>query len=313
MGTHPQLWTAVRAARRAGEALSSYAPTPDESGERPDATTESDRVAERAILSVIEEAFPEHNIVSEESSPVYTTKPRWIIDPLDGTANFVNGVPHYAVSIAFEGTGTADAGVVYHVPTDTVYTAVEGHGAFADGQPLSLSETAELSNALVVMTSNLGADVFESEMNATTSPSNGFGADRPDGAGSSPGDLPELSDDVLERASEHFSPELWNRIDEKLVFSPLSRDEIADIARLQLEDSAERIRDESGIDMEHGPGVIDHLIENGGYDRELGARPMRQTIQRLVEGKVAREIPRGDAARGDTVRGVRRNGELCCE
>ncbi|WP_459191931.1 inositol monophosphatase family protein [Halosimplex sp. J119] len=150
MGTHPQLWTAVRAARRAGEALTSYAPTADESGERPDATTESDRVAERAILQVIEEAYPEHNVVSEESSPVYTTKPRWIIDPLDGTANFVNGVPHYAVSIAFEGTGTADVGVVYHVPTETMYTAVEGHGAFADGQPLSLSETSELSKALVV-------------------------------------------------------------------------------------------------------------------------------------------------------------------
>lgn len=147
---HPQLWTAVRAARRAGEALSAHSPTGAESHERTSETTESDLVAERAILDVIGETFPEHNTVSEESSPVYTAKPRWIIDPLDGTTNFVNGVPHYAVSIAFEGAGTEDVGVVYHVPTDTTFAAVEGRGAYADGRPLSLSETSDLSNALVV-------------------------------------------------------------------------------------------------------------------------------------------------------------------
>ncbi|MFC7196433.1 inositol monophosphatase family protein [Halosimplex aquaticum] len=86
-----------------GEALSSHSPTPGQSREEAEGTTESDLIAERAVLDVIEETFPEHNTVSEESSPVYTAKPRWIIDPLDGTTNFLNGVPHYAVSVAFEG------------------------------------------------------------------------------------------------------------------------------------------------------------------------------------------------------------------
>lgn len=194
-----------------------------------------------------------------------------------------------------------------HPEVLNVLLQVFEEGTLTDGK----GRTVDFSNALIVMTSNLGSETFIDNDEASQAGPIGFG-NREVTAERSRNDTAE-HDEVLEAARDHLTPELWNRIDETLVFSPLSRDEIADIAQLQLQDSAERIRDESGIDMEYDSGVIDHLIENGGYDRELGARPMRQTIQRLVEGKVAREILRGEADRGDTVRVVRRDGELCCE
>mgnify|MGYP000005859302 FL=1 len=147
---YTELWTAVRAARRAGESLQSYDSDRFDYKTNGDIVTEADRLAERTILDELDAQFPDHNVVTEESSPEFTTKPRWIIDPIDGTTNFLNGVPHYAVSIAFEGVGTPDIGVVYHVPTETMFTAVEGAGAYANGDPISLSDTESLSNALLV-------------------------------------------------------------------------------------------------------------------------------------------------------------------
>ncbi|MFB6376160.1 MAG: AAA family ATPase, partial [Bradymonadaceae bacterium] len=185
-------------------------------------------------------------------------------------------------------------------------------GTLTDGK----GRTVDFSNALIVMTSNLGSDLFSGdEPGGGDGGPIGFGAREVTAERSNDTlehEHAEVEDDVLQAARDHLSPELWNRIDEKLVFMPLSRSEIADIARLQLENSAERIRDESGIEMEYGSEVIDHLIDNGGYDPELGARPMRQTIQRLVEGTVAREILRGDVERGDTVRVVCEGGEIRC-
>ncbi|MDL0131897.1 inositol monophosphatase family protein [Halobacterium salinarum] len=147
---HPKLWTGVRAARRAGDALRAYDDDSFAYKTNGDVVTDADRLAERTVLDELEREYADHNIVTEESSPNFTPKPRWIIDPIDGTTNFLNGVPHYAVSIAFQGTHAADVGVVYHVPTDTMYTAVEGEGAYADGEPMALSETESLSNALLV-------------------------------------------------------------------------------------------------------------------------------------------------------------------
>jgi ATP-dependent Clp protease ATP-binding subunit ClpC len=183
-------------------------------------------------------------------------------------------------------------------------------GRVTDGR----SRTVDFSNTVVVMTSNLGSDLF-SERNGRSSRGRiGFGDSKlGDGAGDqSDSDRLALTDDVLDAARGHFTPELWNRVDEKLVFMPLSRDEIAGIARLQLEDSRDRLHEESGIDLEFDDGVIAHLIDNGGFDPELGARPMRQTIQRLVEGAVARLILRGEVSRGDTMRVEVVDGEVVC-
>jgi ATP-dependent Clp protease ATP-binding subunit ClpC len=177
-------------------------------------------------------------------------------------------------------------------------------GTLTDGR----SRPVDFSNTLVVMTSNLGAEVFEDHHNRSARSRIGFGKSRDgDDAGH------ELVDQVQQAARSHFTPELWNRIDEKLVFMPLRREDIAGIARLQLEESRRRLDEESGIDLEFGPDIVAHLIDNGGFDPELGARPMRQTIQRLVEGAVARMILAGEASRGDTMKVVLRAGEVVCE
>jgi ATP-dependent Clp protease ATP-binding subunit ClpC len=177
-------------------------------------------------------------------------------------------------------------------------------GQLTDGR----SRTVDFSNTVIVMTSNLGADVFSEQAKRTSRGRIGFGkSDRHDEA-----NRLETTDKVRDAAQKHFTPELWNRIDEKLVFMQLTRKEVAGIARLQLEDSRERLHEESGIDLEFDDGVIAHLIDNGGFNPELGARPMRQTIQRLVEGAVARLILSGEVSRGDTMRVEIHGDEVVC-
>lgn len=162
-------------------------------------------------------------------------------------------------------------------------------GRLTDGR----GRHVDFCNTVVIMTSNLGASVF------TEQPSGGrigFGAEP---SASNRND--ELSDAVLGRAREHFPPELWNRIDERLVFNMLTRSEVARIAALQLASTARRLREESDIALRFSDGVVQFLVRNGGFDPELGARPMRQTIERLIEGSVAKLILCGDATRGDTI------------
>ncbi len=169
-------------------------------------------------------------------------------------------------------------------------------GQLTDGQ----GRTVDFSNTLVVMTSNLGSDVFSQSEDKRREAPIGFGS-RGSREGVKRHQRERRRVDVLEAAKEHFTPELWNRIDERLVFLPLSRAEIAEVAVLQLADSGRRLREESNISMRYERAVVDHLIDHGGYDPALGARPMRQTIQRLVESKVAREILAGRAREGGEV------------
>lgn len=152
MGRYPQLWAALLAARRGGEALDSWAADRPGRGHATmsNETAECDLVAEEAILTELDRHYPDHDVISEESSPEFAPKPRWIVDPLDGTVNYLNGVPHYSVSIAFESASERDVSVVYHIPSDTMYAAVEGEGAFANGRSLSVSETGSIEDALVV-------------------------------------------------------------------------------------------------------------------------------------------------------------------
>jgi ATP-dependent Clp protease ATP-binding subunit ClpC len=104
---------------------------------------------------------------------------------------------------------------------------------------------------------------------------------------------------ALEQARASFPPELWARLDERLVFAPLQREEVARIAELLLDSSSRRLWDERRIAFRAGPGLIDHLIAAGGYQTALGARPMRQIIQRLVESPLADEILSGRVRSGE--------------
>jgi myo-inositol-1(or 4)-monophosphatase len=158
------LEVATRAARAAAEIHRTGAGKLDPSEwdvkGRSDFVTDVDREAERRIVEIIREAYPDHAIEAEEGTgaaedrgggaPESTRAPvRWIIDPLDGTTNWLHGYPEYAVSIAAaDGAGLA-AGVVLNSAVDECFEAVRGGGARRDGRPISVSKTSDLRLALV--------------------------------------------------------------------------------------------------------------------------------------------------------------------
>jgi ATP-dependent Clp protease ATP-binding subunit ClpC len=154
------------------------------------------------------------------------------------------------------------------------------------------------ANTVVLMTSNLGSEVFTGPTRTPMGFGSGGDASVQDGR----------AKQVLGVAQGAFPPELWNRIDERLVFEPLSRDEVARIAKLLLDTSSRALAADKRISYDVADGVIPHLIDHGGYDPAFGARPMRQTIQRLVEAPLAERILAGEIASGDTVE-VRLDGD----
>jgi ATP-dependent Clp protease ATP-binding subunit ClpC len=129
----------------------------------------------------------------------------------------------------------------------------------------------------------------------------GFGSD----AVATPGEIA-----ATDAARKAMPPELWNRIDERCAFRPLKEVEVAKIANLLIAESSKRLLTEKGIAYEATEEVIGHLLKSGGFDPMLGARPMRQTVQRLVEGPLAERILAGDFAEGDRVRVELAAGQL---
>jgi myo-inositol-1(or 4)-monophosphatase len=116
-----------------------------------DPVTAVDHSAEAAILAVIGDRRPADATLSEESGGVGWDGPRvWIADPLDGTVNFVHGLPHVAVSVALWDRGEPVVGVVIDVIRGEEFTAVAGAGAFCDGSPISVSRETDMARSLVV-------------------------------------------------------------------------------------------------------------------------------------------------------------------
>ncbi|MFL5310980.1 MAG: AAA family ATPase [Myxococcales bacterium] len=161
-------------------------------------------------------------------------------------------------------------------------------GQLTDGR----GRRIDFSGAVVVLTSNVGAKAFEAGARAV-----GFGA--PERPSTDTVDPEGGAARALEQARAAFPPELWGRLDERLVFAPLARAEVAHIAALLLSDSSRRLWEERQIAFRTGPGLVDHLIAEGGWQVSLGARPMRQTIQRLVESPLADEILAGRVRAGE--------------
>ena len=115
-----------------------------------DMVTEFDRASERLIVGRILDARPDDGLVGEEgASTPGTSGVTWLIDPIDGTTNFLYGLPGYAVSIAATTADGALAGAVYIPATDELFTATAGGGAFLDGAPIRCGTTADLSHALI--------------------------------------------------------------------------------------------------------------------------------------------------------------------
>lgn len=107
-----------------------------------DMVTEADLAAEKAIVDLIQESYPRHSVLAEESHVAKVDSEHlWVIDPLDGTTNFVHGVPHVAVSIAYYQSGKPIAGVVYNPIHEDWFTVERGAGAFANGQAAKVSNS----------------------------------------------------------------------------------------------------------------------------------------------------------------------------
>ncbi len=118
---------------------------------RNDLVTAADLASERAIVEAIRERFPDHNILSEEAgwSTVQGTGPTWIIDPLDGTTNYVQGIPHFAVSVGVAVAGRPDFGVILDPCKGDVFTAARGRGARWNGKPCRVSDRRGLEGAVL--------------------------------------------------------------------------------------------------------------------------------------------------------------------
>jgi len=144
---------AVRAARSAGEIILRSADKAShlavDSKGKNDFATEIDRLAEKEIISIIKAAYPEHSILAEESGEHAGNDFVWIIDPLDGTTNFIHGFPQYAVSIALKYKDRIEIGVVYDPQRDELFTAKRGGGAMLNNRRLRVTALTSMKGALI--------------------------------------------------------------------------------------------------------------------------------------------------------------------
>ena len=148
--------TAVKAARRAGGIINRAAQNLDllhvSRKAHSDFVSEVDSKAEDAIINILLEAYPKHSILAEESGATgdqNKSEYKWIIDPLDGTTNFLHGFPQYSISIALQHRGVLTQAVVYDPTGDELFTASRGRGAFLNDHRLRVSKRNQLSESLI--------------------------------------------------------------------------------------------------------------------------------------------------------------------
>ena len=149
----PMLNIAIRAARSAGDIILRSSDNVgrlhvDQKGKN-DYASEVDRMAERDIINIIKSAYPEHAILAEESGQHQGNDFVWVIDPLDGTTNFLHGFPQYAVSIALKHKGKLEVGVIYDPLRDELFTAKRGGGAMLNNRRLRVTNQSSLKGALI--------------------------------------------------------------------------------------------------------------------------------------------------------------------
>ena len=148
------LLVASDAARRAGGMLRAGLNEEEKheraKSHRHDPVTVFDGRSEEIIVDAIERAFPDHGIISEEGTGINGESPyRWIIDPLDGTNNFLRGIPHFAVSIALLHGDEYRMGCIYDPMRDELFTATAGGGAKLNGRKIRVSRQADMDGAMV--------------------------------------------------------------------------------------------------------------------------------------------------------------------
>lgn len=150
---HPMLNTAIKAARRAGSVIMRHLGRLErimvESKGRNDFVSEVDRIAEAEIIQIVRAAYPDHAFLAEESGRQGDSDYLWLIDPLDGTTNFLHGYPQFAVSIALQYKDRLDQAVVFDPHKNELFTASRGQGAHLNDRRMRVSRVAELNSALI--------------------------------------------------------------------------------------------------------------------------------------------------------------------
>jgi myo-inositol-1(or 4)-monophosphatase len=151
---HPMLNVAVKAARRAATIINRASLNLErlqiDRKQHNDFVTEVDKAAEEAIIETLSEAYPNHGFLAEESGELLNNSDHiWIIDPLDGTTNFIHGFPQYAISIALSVNGVLQQAVIYDPNRDELFSASKGAGAYVDRRRLRVASQIKLENALI--------------------------------------------------------------------------------------------------------------------------------------------------------------------
>jgi myo-inositol-1(or 4)-monophosphatase len=150
---HPYVNTAVRAARKAGEiivrGLARFEGVETATKGLNDFVTNIDRNAEAEIIGILKTAYPHHAFLAEESGASGNSDTTWIIDPLDGTTNFMHGFPQFAVSIACQVRDRIEHAVVYDPMRQEIFTASKGSGAYLDNRRLRVSKQRTLQGSLI--------------------------------------------------------------------------------------------------------------------------------------------------------------------
>lgn len=149
----PMLSIAVKAARRAGSLINRATQDVDlltvERKGVSDYVSEVDRMAEQAIVEILLEAYPDHAILAEEGGAQGHSDYLWVIDPLDGTTNFLHGFPQFAVSIGLQVKGVLSLAVVYDPTRNELFTATRGRGAHLNDRRLRVSKQTRLQESLI--------------------------------------------------------------------------------------------------------------------------------------------------------------------
>jgi myo-inositol-1(or 4)-monophosphatase len=154
---HPMLGIAVKAVRRAGAIINRATRDLDliaiTRKRHNDFVTEVDKAAEAAIIEVLHRAYPDHAILAEESGATAGSQGEseytWIIDPLDGTTNFIHGFPQYAVSIALRHKGLLTQAVIFDPTKNELFTGTRGRGAFLNDRRIRVAKRTQLADALI--------------------------------------------------------------------------------------------------------------------------------------------------------------------
>lgn len=120
-----------------------------------DLVTQADLASQEIVRKTVLASFPSHCVLGEETEPnqgpAARAEYRWIVDPLDGTTNYVHGVPHYCVSLALERNGRLLVGAVFDPRLGECFTAIDGRGAWLNGQPIRVSRVSSLSEGLAAV------------------------------------------------------------------------------------------------------------------------------------------------------------------